>query len=433
MKYLHSLFLAAFALLAIACEPTTGPTNDDNNNQQPQPVQTASRMHKSSKRGVAFSFTNIMDLPLLTDAISWDYNWGNTPTEDAAAWFDGNGVEFCPMCWNGNYSKDKIRNYVAAHPSTKYLLAFNEPNLTDQANMIPSKAAELWPDVVALAKELNLKIVSPAMNYGTLAGYSDPIKWLDEFFRQPGVSIDDIDAISIHCYMGSAAALIDYVNRFKKYNKPIWMTEFCAWENLSSVDGQMNYMCHVLNYFEQEPAVERYAWFIPRYKKPGDFPYMQLLTNGAEPELTELGEMFTLFSSFDTTVCFDASKYIYAGEYVAVSNNNIQVRPSNDDIALAKAGKKGLKISNLSTGASTTYQVAFTNAQQLVIRYSSYANSIFEVLVDGKSYNFAEAPRTGGSDTFGEAILPLNNLSGTHSVTIAVMDGSCILSGFYAK
>ena len=87
--------------------------------------------------------------------------------------------------------------------------------------MTPSKAAELWPSVVDLAKELNLKLVSPAMNYGTLAGYSDPIKWLDEFFAQPGVSIDDIDAISIHCYMANPQALRNYVAMFYKYNKPI--------------------------------------------------------------------------------------------------------------------------------------------------------------------------------------------------------------------
>ena len=184
------------------------------------------QMPKSAKRGVSFNFLYITDLPLLSPYISWDYNWGNTPNEDAATWFDANEMDFCPMCWNGKYDADKIRAFVAAHPNTKYLLAFNEPNLTDQANMVPSKAAELWPPVVALAKELNLKLVSPAMNYGTLAGYSDPVKWLDEFFAQPGVSIDDVYAIAIHCYMASASAVKSYVERFEKYDKPIWMTAY---------------------------------------------------------------------------------------------------------------------------------------------------------------------------------------------------------------
>ena len=81
-------------------------------------------MPKSAKRGVAFSFTQATDLPLLSPYISWDYNWGNTPTDEAALWFDANEMDFCPMCWNGNYSADRIRAFVAAHPKTKYLLAF---------------------------------------------------------------------------------------------------------------------------------------------------------------------------------------------------------------------------------------------------------------------------------------------------------------------
>ena len=133
-------------------------------------------MQKSAKRGVSFNFTNIQDLPLLSPAISWSYNWANDQNSTSALWFDTNAMDFCPMCWNGSYSADKIRQYVQQHPNTKYLLGFNEPNLTDQCNMTPAQAAGPWQEVVALAKELNLKLISPAMNYGTLAGYHDPRK-----------------------------------------------------------------------------------------------------------------------------------------------------------------------------------------------------------------------------------------------------------------
>ena len=234
----------------MACQPVEKPDTDS----------VASAMHKSAKRGVAFNFSQAEDLPLLTDAISWDYNWANDQNSLAATWMDEERVEYCPMCWSNNYNADRIRTYVQAHPSTKYLLGYNEPNLTDQANMTPVQAAAQWGEIVALAKELNLKLVSPAMNYGTLSGYSDPIKWLDEFFAQPGVDINDIDVISIHCYMASPQALKDYVARFYKYNKPIWMTEFCAWEEyaIHSEEDQINYMCQVLNYMEQDAKIERY-------------------------------------------------------------------------------------------------------------------------------------------------------------------------------
>ena len=113
-------------------------------NQSPDKSAIGEHMSKSAKRGVAFNFVYTSDLPLLSPYIAWNYNWGNTTNDNAALWFDANEIDFCPMCWNGNYSADNIRAYVAAHPNTKYLLAFNEPNLTDQANMTPAQAAELF-------------------------------------------------------------------------------------------------------------------------------------------------------------------------------------------------------------------------------------------------------------------------------------------------
>ena len=126
------LSLAATILMAACNNPGVDPRKD------PKP---ADAMPKSAKRGVAFSFSQITDLPLLSPYISWDYNWGNTPSDEAALWFDANEMDYCPMCWNGNYNADKIRAFVAAHPKTRYLLAFNEPNFRDQANMTPSQAA----------------------------------------------------------------------------------------------------------------------------------------------------------------------------------------------------------------------------------------------------------------------------------------------------
>ena len=393
-------------------------------------------MPKSAKRGVAFSFTQVTDLPLMSPYISWDYNWGNTPSNDAALWFDSNEMDYCPMCWNGNYNADAIRAFVAAHPNTKYLLAFNEPNLTDQANMTPSKAAELWPPVVALAKELNLKLVSPAMNYGTLAGYSDPVKWLDEFFSQPGVDINDIYAISIHCYMSSASAVQGYVEKFEKYNKPIWMTEFCAWDPVpGSVTTQMDYMCAVLNYLEANPKVERYAWFIPRSGNKVDSPpYMQLLTHDYPADLTDLGKMYCWFSPMDKSVWLRANRPILASEYVAVANNAMPLRPSTDTEVLQQVGGKGLMITNFAAGQQLTYQVCVPeNSTEFTLRYCGYSNSICEVLVDGESANYIEMPRNGSSTDWTTATSPIPMKAGNHTITLSLFSGSCYLSAFIIK
>ncbi|MCI6420430.1 MAG: glycosyl hydrolase [Bacteroidales bacterium] len=429
MATARTIIFATVVLLFAACQPPETPSPSDEMN-------VVDVMPKSAKRGVAFSFTQVTDLPLMSPYISWDYNWGNTPSNDAAMWFDANEMDFCPMCWNGNYSTDKIRAFVAAHPNTKYLLAFNEPNLTDQANMTPSKAAELWPPVVALAKELNLKLVSPAMNYGTLAGYSDPIKWLDEFFAQPNVDINDIYAISIHCYMSSASAVQGYVEKFEKYNKPIWMTEFCAWDPVpGSVTTQMDYMCAVLNYLEANPKVERYAWFIPRSGNKVDSPpYMQLLTHDYPADLTDLGKMYCWFSPMDKSVWLRANRPILASEYVAVANNAMPLRPSTDTEVLQQVGGKGLMITNFAAGQEIDYQLYLpAGSKEITLRYCGYSNSICEVLVDGVSQNYIDMPRNGSNTEWIVAKAPLSISEGKHTVTLKLFSGSCYLSAFEIK
>jgi len=429
MKW-NNLIIVALLGLFVACdpvEPTPQPTDETN---------VVDQMPKSAKRGVAFSFTLLTDLPLMSPYISWDYNWGNAPTDNAATWFDANEMDFCPMCWNGNYSADRIRAFVAAHPKTKYLLAFNEPNLTDQANMTPAQAAAIWAPVVALAKELNLKLVSPAMNYGTLAGYSDPIKWLDEFFAQPGVSIDDIYAISVHCYMASASSVQGYIERFEKYNKPIWLTEFCAWDPVpGSVNTQMDYMCSVLNYLESHAPVERYAWFIPRSSgKVDSAPYMQLLTHDDPADLTPLGQMYCYFSPMDTTVWLRANRPIYASEYVRVANNLMTLRPSTDSVIVNQLTQKGLMISNFSQGQQVTYQIYVpANTTQLTMRYAGYSNSICEVLVDGESQGYVNLPREENPLDWKEATTNIGLTYGKHTITLSLFSGSCSLSAFTLK
>lgn len=412
-----ALFILGAVLVLCACEPPS---------IQPKEEGVANQMHKSPKRGVAFNFSVAEDLPLLSDAISWDYNWGNDQNSLAAIWMDEEGIEFCPMCWNGNYNTDRIQSYVAAHPSTKYLLAFNEPNLKDQANMTPSRAAELWPPVVALAKEMNLKLVSPAMNYGTVAGYNDPIKWLDEFFAQPGVSIDDVDAIAVHCYMASPQAVKNYIQLFEKYNKPIWLTEFCAWEEyaIHSEADQMSYMCSMLNHLEQNSKVERYAWFIPRYKS--GFPYMPLLTYAAPYELTNAGKVYCGFSTFDKSVWLNTYGRINASQYIAVSDENVQVRPSTDG--------EGLMLSTMKENQAVEYQIYIPEqTSTIVLRYAAYDKTNVIIWVDEEPYVTAILPATGSMTTWATTEIPVTLKQGKHEMRMEISSGVTNIHWFQFK
>jgi hypothetical protein len=296
---------------------------------------------RSAKRGVGFSTNNLFvpaDLQALAASTSWFYTWGtgiNLSASGVASAYEGLGYDFCPMAWNQNYNDDNIRAFKAAHPNCRYLLAFNEPNLNDQAKLTPAQAAAAWPKLKALAAELDMKLISPAMNNGTLAGYGDPSVWLDEFFAQPGVSIDDVDAIAIHCYQ--PWSLNWFINNyFTKYGKPVWVTEYCGWTSdfasttSNDAKAQMEAMVRCIDLLETRPDVARYAWFLGRAEgtNAGDqggafkYPYSSLFTSGAEDPaggvLTDAGLVFANLSSYDDNYYFDAPCLVPAAHYIGM-------------------------------------------------------------------------------------------------------------------
>ena len=400
-----------------------------------EPVQQgdlpATSQAKSPKRGICYNSFTEAEMALMGPSISWAYNWGKTTSNEVATNMAQYGIDYCPMVWSGKPDVAAMQAFIAAHPNVKYLLAFNEPNLTDQANMTPVQAAELWQDVVDAAKVLNLKLVSPAMNYGTLAGYSDPIKWLDEFFAQPNVDIRDIDAISIHCYMASTSALKSFVERFRKYGKPVWLTEFCAWDPApSSVEKQMDYMCTALNYLEQEPLVERYSWFMLKTSSSlTKVPFNQLVTHDLNPQLTPLGEIYTMFSSFDQTTYLSTCRAIHAGEYAKVEGD-IVLRPTTDYEVYGAAGKNGLMITDLREGHQLTYYLQVPKTQTITIHHCGYVDCKVALLVDDKLTIEADLPRNSSLTEWATTEIPLTMKAGNHTLTLCLTKGSCMFSGF---
>lgn len=376
MKTNIPYFLLAVSMLCLSsCEK-----NPDVDKERPEAAVEETRLQKkSAKRGVSFNFNTLpeIDLPLLGPAISWSYNWGMSVSDAANEGFKKYALDYCPMTWNANWSVATLSS-VAAKTSAEYLLAFNEPNLTDQANMTPEKAAEHWPAVLEAAKANNLKIIAPAMNYGTLAGYNDPWKWLDEFFAQPGVSLDDIDGIAVHCYMGSAGAVMNYIDGFKKYGKPIWLTEFCNWVNKNvSADAQMKYMVETINALEAEKDVFRYAWFIPRGNGEAEC-HNSLLTSRKPFELTSLGKVFVNMSSWDENLWYSPSDVIPAEHYNSCSGA----------VHLVPTGDKGgvLDLTDLKKDVSVSYQLEIPESTSygLELRFSTYYETSVKILVDGR-------------------------------------------------
>jgi hypothetical protein len=222
------------------------------------------------------------------------------------------------MLWNGSWNPTALNNYLNAHPEVKYLLAFNEPNYSVQANMTPAQAAALWPQVEAIATAHNLKIVSPAMSYcsGTcLPGYNNlhGTVWLDDFFNAcPGCKVD---YIGLHVYDTWYWGFYGVTQLYKKYNRPIWITEFDYSGSNSAVD-QASLMVDVIDYMEKDPAIFRYSWFLLRSSPSTTSTDIFSQTTGA---LTNLGNIYLHMSSYDENYFHSVNKIIEAEHYISKS------------------------------------------------------------------------------------------------------------------
>lgn len=256
---------------------------------------------KSQKRGIAFDLSTPTDLAALAPGVSWWYNWGKIPNAKIlTAYMDTYKMRFVPMLWGGNTTTEDmaiVKNYVLTHADVQFLLVMNEPNLTDQSNRTPAEAATDWlkyEQVVAdlAAQGRTVAIVGPAMTWGTMSGYSDPVMWLDAFYaayRKANNNRDpQIDYLAFHWYDYGLNAQLE---RLKKYGKKFWVTEMANWNpQINSYLKQELQMQEMVSVCESRTDVVRYAWFYGRGGLPDThFTYLLAPTDG---QLTELGQMY---------------------------------------------------------------------------------------------------------------------------------------------
>ncbi|RSK31744.1 glycosyl hydrolase [Hymenobacter metallilatus] len=257
----------------------------------------ATAQTKSAKRGLAYGYHSAADMQVLAPGISWWYNWASQPDAGAAGVYTSLGVDYVPMQWGRNLGNGPVTaNQLAASipNSSRYLLGFNEPNFLSQANLTPSQAAALWPVLEDVARRKNLALVSPAVNYCgncvTENGvtYYSPTQYLDAFFAAcPNCRVD---YIAVHTYVCEERWLREKIAELKRYNKPIWLTEFACGDlppSQITLPLQQKYLLDAVNYLEKEPAIFRYAWFSGRN---GEIPFINLLGNSGQ--LTALGQQY---------------------------------------------------------------------------------------------------------------------------------------------
>ncbi len=397
---------------------------------------------RSTKRGISFNVLYEADFAAIEKGIGWAYNWGasgfNTTLENAA---NKSKISYFPMFWNGDDDWiSLIRKYKEKHLDCEYILAFNEPNLVDQARMTPAEAAKKWTSVKKLAQDLNMKIVAPAMNYGTLEGYSDPIVWYDEFFSQPGVSINDVSALALHCYMNAPSAVKSFMERFRKYGKPIWLTEFCAWEGSRTAEQQRSYMSQILNYLESEPMIERYAWFKYDGSTTANPCYGLRPTVNKEGELSDLGKIYVAMSSYDKKYYYGHNQVIPAEHYC---NTNMSTVAHNKwensvDLKVCSDSTGILEITLFGKPKWLEYKInpSESGKYNLIIRYASSIDSKFSIICDNKEVGEIELPKTGGNTSWTTITIPAAlpiSIGGKQTVRFVPIEGAISMNWWRYK
>jgi hypothetical protein len=212
-----------------------------------------------SKKGVAFTNkTKAWSHKTSELTANWMYSWGNVLADEIPE-----NVEYVPMFWGKSSvtdeNIDRIKGLIA-EGKVKYVLGFNEPDGSTQANMSVPEAIALWPKL----EELGVPLGSPAT-----VGYGN--EWMKDFMQQADALGLRVDFISLHSYGGANA--LNFVNILKQahelYNRPIWVTEFAVADwNATKPENNRYTEAEVIQFMQDATTamnsidwVERYAWF----------------------------------------------------------------------------------------------------------------------------------------------------------------------------
>ncbi len=253
-----STFLLALIFLASCDSSTTSAVEEE---QDDDPTEEISANPKKGF-GITINDTNNWFSKISELDVSWHYSWGNQLPEV----YPHNSVEFVPMIWGawGDFSGldpivDRVNDW-AEQGKVHYLLGFNEPDASAQANLSVDDAIAAWPKLM----NANVPLVSPAPVHADR-------EWLQEFMERANELDYRVDFIGVHWYRGpNPDALINHLyDIYEMYGLPIWITEFAVADWSADTPSQNQYttqqviafMAEVLPILDELDFVYRYAWF----------------------------------------------------------------------------------------------------------------------------------------------------------------------------
>ncbi|MFF5246610.1 sigma-70 family RNA polymerase sigma factor [Streptosporangium sp. NPDC000095] len=213
----------------------------------------------SPRKGVGVWKMPGLSSALAKSGASWYYTWSTRREGVTGPRADG----FVPMIWGaGSVTPENLAQARRAGP---YLLAFNEPDLPEQANMTVEEALSLWPDLMSAGRVLG----SPSVAFGA----DTPGGWLDRFMSGAKERDYRVDFIALHWYgadfrpQPAVNQLKSYIQAvYQRYRKPIWLTEYALIDfsngtRYASDAQQAAFVTASTRMLASLPYVRRYAWF----------------------------------------------------------------------------------------------------------------------------------------------------------------------------
>ncbi len=375
---------------------------------------------RSTKKGIAYGNLSEADIAAISGGVSWFYNWYVEPNGSAINIYQDYNMDFVPMVWGKTSDTALLRTFLTAHPNVKYILGFNEPNFTSQSDMTPAEAAARWPMLEKIADDFGLKIVGPAVNYcgscvdipGT-TNDSDPVVYLDSFFHDcPGCRVD---YIAMHSYMCYSGALSGYLDRLKKYGKPIWLTEFACWDQPTiTLNMQKGLVLGAIDLMESDTMIFRYSWITG--DRTSNYPYLDLFE--AQPgKLTELGDLYVNYNPVhDTSIYTKIPARIEAENYTTMSG--IALEAVDDFDGLADVGW-------IDAGDWLEYniEVPDTESYYLYVRISSNANTSLEFRENDSILGTMQVPNSGGWQNWKTLVKQVTLNKGKHKLQLYTPTG----------
>lgn len=335
------------------------------------------------------------------------------------------------MVWTS--SPDRMagaKRYLDTKPKPRMLMGLNEPNLSGQANLNPEKAAEAWKELSRMAKAKGVPLTGPHMAINapgneTVKGF-DPVQkkernlsymidFLDAFFHYAGK--DSTDGIGIHAY-GNIWELKWAVGELhKKYDKPIWVTEFAEWRARDE-NAEIQYMIEAVDFMERAPHVAGYAWFKERFDKG---PNKMSLLDRQSGKLTRLGELYVHMPVHDEAVFYPAPGRIEAEADVRM--NGVSLEPTKD-------ADGWFQVSKIEAGDWMEYQlnVAAAGTYKLSARVAGGAPIALRVTKDGAELDRLAVEKPKGANQWETAATTVRLAAGKQTIRVECATGGFALN-----